>query len=263
MRWDPSVLTTGPPGSSCNATSQLSGFALGRTYWLYWASQVTQQLKKKLPANAGDTGDMRSIHGSGRSPGVGNGNSLQYSCLENSTDRGACQSPVHGVAKSQTWPGMHANCLYYRRGVSSVPSCCPLHAKTFSPSPRALFLILLLYFRLCWLFVVAHGLALVAASWGLPSSCCVQTSRCRGFSCCGAWALGCGLSSYGTWDQLPHGKWDISGLGIEFMFPALAGGLSTTGPWGTSAPFPWQLCDTDRAMIGVFVLIIMETKFHL
>ena len=41
-----------------------------------------------LPANAGDTGDAGSIPGSGRSPGVGNGNLLQYSCLENSTERG-------------------------------------------------------------------------------------------------------------------------------------------------------------------------------
>ena len=44
---------------------------------------------KNLPANAGDTG---SILGSGRSPGVGNGNPLQYSCLENSIDRGAWQA---------------------------------------------------------------------------------------------------------------------------------------------------------------------------
>ena len=42
---------------------------------------------KNLPANAGDTG---SISGPGRSPGEGNGNRLQYSCLENPTDRGAC-----------------------------------------------------------------------------------------------------------------------------------------------------------------------------
>ena len=41
------------------------------------------------PANAGDTGDMASIPGLGRSPGVGNGNPLRYSCLENSMDRGA------------------------------------------------------------------------------------------------------------------------------------------------------------------------------
>ena len=41
-----------------------------------------------LPANAEDTGDVSSIPGSGRSPGEGNGNPLQYSCLENPTDRG-------------------------------------------------------------------------------------------------------------------------------------------------------------------------------
>ena len=43
------------------------------------------------------------IHGSGRSPGEGNGHPLQYSCLENSMDRGAWWVTVHGVAKSQTW----------------------------------------------------------------------------------------------------------------------------------------------------------------
>ena len=44
---------------------------------------------KNPPANAGDKGDTGSILGSGRSPGGGNDNPLQYSCLENSTDRGA------------------------------------------------------------------------------------------------------------------------------------------------------------------------------
>ena len=57
---------------------------------------------KNPPANAGDTGDMDSIPGSGRSPGEGNGNPLQYSCLENPMDKGAWQGTVHGVAKSQT-----------------------------------------------------------------------------------------------------------------------------------------------------------------
>ena len=55
-------------------------------------------LVKNLPANAGDMG---SIPGSGRSPGEGNGNPLQYSCLENSMDRGAWWATVHGVTKSQ------------------------------------------------------------------------------------------------------------------------------------------------------------------
>ena len=53
-------------------------------------------------ANAGDTEDKGSILGSGRSLGEGNGNQLQYSCLENSMDRGAWQATVHGVVKSRT-----------------------------------------------------------------------------------------------------------------------------------------------------------------
>ena len=57
---------------------------------------------KNLPANAREAGDSGLISGSRRSPEVGNGNPLQYSCLENSIDRGAWQAIVHGVAKSQT-----------------------------------------------------------------------------------------------------------------------------------------------------------------
>ena len=57
---------------------------------------------KNLPANAGDARDMGSIPGSGKSPAVGNGNPLQYSCLENSMDKGAWQTTVHGVRKSRT-----------------------------------------------------------------------------------------------------------------------------------------------------------------
>ena len=45
------------------------------------------------------TGDASSIPGSGRFPGVGNGNQLQYSCLENPIDRGAWQATVHGVSR--------------------------------------------------------------------------------------------------------------------------------------------------------------------
>ena len=56
---------------------------------------------KNLPANAGDE-DVGLTPESGRSPGVGNSNPLQYSCLENSTDRGAWWVTVHRVAKSQT-----------------------------------------------------------------------------------------------------------------------------------------------------------------
>ena len=52
-----------------------------------------------LATNAGAAGDVGSIHGSGRSPGEGNGNPLQYSCLVNSMDRGTWWATVHGVAK--------------------------------------------------------------------------------------------------------------------------------------------------------------------
>ena len=54
------------------------------------------------PANAGNTRDTGSVPGSGRFPGEGNGNPLQYSCLENSMDRGVWWPTVHGVAKSWT-----------------------------------------------------------------------------------------------------------------------------------------------------------------
>ena len=57
---------------------------------------------KEFAYNAGDTG---LIPGLGRSPGKGNGNALQYSCLENSLDRGAWRATVHGVAKSWILPG--------------------------------------------------------------------------------------------------------------------------------------------------------------
>ena len=65
------------------------------------ASQVALVVKNP-PASAEDIGDMGSIPGSGRSPGGGHGNPLQYSCLENPMDRGACQATIHGVAKSWT-----------------------------------------------------------------------------------------------------------------------------------------------------------------
>ena len=54
---------------------------------------------KEFACNAGD---LSSIPGSGRSPGEGNGNQLQYSCLEKPMDRGVWQATVHGVAKNRT-----------------------------------------------------------------------------------------------------------------------------------------------------------------
>ena len=55
-----------------------------------------------VKASASNAGDPGWIPGLGRSPGEGNGNPLQYSCLENPMDRGAWRATVHGVTKSQT-----------------------------------------------------------------------------------------------------------------------------------------------------------------
>ena len=65
-----------------------------------WSSQVALVVKKP-PANAGDIRDAGLIPGLGRSPGEGNSNPLQYSCLENLMDRGAWWV-LHGVIKSDT-----------------------------------------------------------------------------------------------------------------------------------------------------------------
>ena len=56
----------------------------------------------EVKASASNVGDLGSIPGSGRSPGEGSGNPLQYSCLENPMDRGAQWATVHGVTKSRT-----------------------------------------------------------------------------------------------------------------------------------------------------------------
>ena len=69
--------------------------------FIFQASQVALVVKN-LPANAGDLRDVSSIPVSGRSPGGGHGNPLQYSCLENPMDRGAWWASVHRVEMSQT-----------------------------------------------------------------------------------------------------------------------------------------------------------------
>ena len=64
-------------------------------YGCYWVVQMA----KASACNAGDPGSIPRL---GRSPGEGNGNPLQYSCLEDSMDRGAWQATVHAVAKGRT-----------------------------------------------------------------------------------------------------------------------------------------------------------------
>ena len=68
---------------------------------IIWASQVVQVVKN-LPPNAGDIRDAGLIPGLGRSPGGGCGSPLQYSCLEDPSDRGAWQATVQRDVESDT-----------------------------------------------------------------------------------------------------------------------------------------------------------------
>ena len=93
---------------------------------------------KNMPANARDVG---SIPGLGRSPGGGNGNPLQYSCLENPMDREAWKATVHEVAKSQirlsswdtqTGPHSHSVCLRLNSGPANTVTCATLLDPTYT-----------------------------------------------------------------------------------------------------------------------------------
>ena len=70
------------------------------SYPLIWASQVALMVKN-APANAGNISNTSSVSESGKSPARGHGNPLQYSCLQNPTDREAWQATVHRITKSQ------------------------------------------------------------------------------------------------------------------------------------------------------------------
>ena len=84
--------------SFCHAAEQATPANLHRV------PGTGQGLPWKLTSkeSSGNAGEGDSIPGSGRSPGQGNGNPVQYSCLENPMDGGAWRATVHGVAKSQT-----------------------------------------------------------------------------------------------------------------------------------------------------------------
>ena len=83
-------------------------------------------------ASSEDIRDTRSIPGLGRSAGVGNGNLLQYSCLENSMDKGAWWTTVHKITGSQTRlkrPSAHARCCWL------VAQLCPTLCDSMDCSP--------------------------------------------------------------------------------------------------------------------------------
>ena len=84
-----------PPQASCFVV-----LLIALTIYLYIFICIPGSSDDK--ASAYNAGDLGSIPGSGRSPGEGNGNPLQYSCLENPMDLGAWWATIHGVAKSRT-----------------------------------------------------------------------------------------------------------------------------------------------------------------
>ena len=87
--------------------------------------------------------------------------------------------------------------------------------------------ILFIYLWLLWLGLLLCSRGFFSCSkWGLLSCCRVQASHCGGFSCFWAWVLGCtSFRSCGTCAYFPHGMWDLPGLEIEPVSPALAGFL--------------------------------------
>ena len=76
------------------------------------AGLLSGSVVKNLPANVKDTRDPSPVLGSGRSPRERNGNPLQYSCLENSTDRGAQRATVHRVTKSRARQSSLAHAVF-------------------------------------------------------------------------------------------------------------------------------------------------------
>ena len=109
-----------------------------------------------------------------------------------------------------------------------------------------LFIYLFIYFWLRWVFVAAHGLSLVAESWGYSSLRCAgfslwwllllrsAGSRHAGFSSCGSRALEHRLSSCGARAQLLRDMWDPPRTGLEPVSLVWAGGFFTTAPPGKS-----------------------------
>ena len=103
-----------------------------------------------------------------------------------------------------------------------------------------IYLIYYYYFRLCWVFIAAHGLSLVAASGGYSSlqarapGTQASVVVARGLSSCGSQALESRLSSCGARAYLLCSMWNLPGPGIEPVSPALAGGFLTTVPSGKS-----------------------------
>ena len=126
-----------------------------------WASSVAQWVKNP-PARVGDTGDSGFLPGSGRSPGGGHGNPLQYSCLENPMDTGAWRAVVYGVLV-KTHHLMQSLSSWFRSWKEKSPC---------SPSPR--------WRTRAWPLAGPAGCSHAGSHWLIDGKWCLESvhSRC-------------------------------------------------------------------------------------
>ena len=137
-----------------------------------------------------ETQETQIQFGLGRSPGGGNGNPLQYSCLENPMDRGILRATIH-VSQIQLskWACTHANVIIAIWHIQSA-----MWKQVISTFSEFLFI----YFRLFTPSNAALRLSLVSASRGYSCSPLVAGCHSGGFPCCKAWALGAQASVVGA-----------------------------------------------------------------
>ena len=149
---------------------------------------------KTLPVNAGDVRDMGLIPGSGKSPGGGHDNSLQYFCLENPMDRGAWWATVQRVTKNQTqWKRLSTH-VYTAKYVYLLPLLLFRFYLPDTSSTTLFITVYLLYYIIsCYLFLAV--LALRCCCLGFYTSC--SFTLVVALSRCGVWASLCRAQALG------------------------------------------------------------------
>ena len=200
---------------------------------------------KESTCNAGDPG---SIPESRRFPGEGHGNPLQYSCLENSMDRGAWQTTVHGVAKSQTWlSNWHFHIIW-----TAELLCCP---------PETITTLLLLFFS--FIFVSWRLITLKYCS----GFCHTLTWTSHGFTCIPhpdppshlpLYPIPLGLpSAPGPSTCLMHPTWWSVSPQIKYMFRCCS--LETSHP--RLLPQSPKVCSVHLCLFFCFAYRVIITIF--
>ena len=125
MRHDPILGFCNPQVSIASVCGLECGALDFCSYEVVWGASQVVLVVKNPPATVGDIRDSGSIPGSGRSPGRGQGNPLQYSCLKNPMDRGDWRALVHRVTQSQTrLKRTHRHTRLVRKGLCCAVLSC-------------------------------------------------------------------------------------------------------------------------------------------